>query len=168
MGEIKIFGYILIVGLLVASIIMPLTEVVFIYRERLMIGDALYNSCRVAAEYSYNYNEMRTTDAVSYKNVFLDAFEQAFASSFDLEIRPRYGNTLHFEPSAVKRDMYNNFSVEVTFDDDPFGDKTISIVTVEAESYYVFKIRYMRYLNEVGRIEYELRANREYVMEVTN
>ena len=174
MGEIKIFGYILVAVLFLSAILMPLTDVFFAYRERLMLSDALYNSCRAATEAGYNMVNLRIIDAKRYNEYFLEAFENSFATSFDLAlsetISTTNGYTLKFIPN---NDAYNNFEVKLNFNEeesyDPYtDDKKITSVTASATSPYKFKIAYMQRLNDSGNVEYTLKSERTYIMEVFN
>ena len=112
MGEAKILGYIIIAGLFLSAIVMPLVEMFFVYRERLILSDALYNSCRTAAQASYNYADMRNIDAVHSKDAFVENFADTFSTSFGLNLESVSGNRLTFRSG---NDAYNNFTVELDF-----------------------------------------------------
>ena len=177
MGEIKIFGYIIVAVLFLSIIIMPLVEAFLVYRERLMLSDALYSSCRVAAEASNKYRDMININAEVYKKSFCEAFGETFATSFGLNYVGMSGDILTFEPLPTN-DAYDNFTVELDFDssyvpihyDISRGTKTFTMVTVDAESQYKFKTRFMGYFHRLapGIVYYELCSKQEYLMVVTN
>jgi len=174
MGEIKIFGYILIAVVFLTAIVMPLFEMFFIYRERLMLSDALYNSCRVATEAGYNYSDIRKIDAIWHDEYFLEAFAKTFATSFGLDLLDTAptgaGYILRFRPNP-SNEIYNDFVVTLTIKQeyDTIDKKTTAEVTAEATSPYRFKHSYMRLISESNdKLNYELASRREYVMTVDN
>jgi hypothetical protein len=170
MGEIKIFGYIIIAALALSAIVMPLVEVFFLYRERLMLGDALYNSSRVAAEASYQYMNMRNIDAVPYEEVFCDTFGDTFATAFGIPYTGRIGNTLHFKPNSPDA-AYNNFTVVLRFVDVPNtqDNKRTNTVTATATSEYKFKHAYVRFISlSKENLKYTMNITRTLTMEITN
>jgi hypothetical protein len=171
MSEIKIFGYILVAVLFLSIIIMPLVEVFFVYRERLMLGDALYTSCRVAAEASYKQRDMINVDAVIYEKDFRQAFAKAFAASFALDCLDRNADPLIFRP--LNPDVYNEFEVRLEFPEeespDPAaGEKIVTGVKAIATSPYRFKTSFMEYFHINTGLHYELASSRTYDMEVNN
>ena len=191
MSELKFFGYMILAVLCAAIIIVPLVEVFFAYRERLMLSDALYNSCRVAAEATSNYRNMRTIDTVyyigsySYADDFLDVFANTFAISFDLDIKERYLTGRSLDSSSYKlvfrpqpnNETYNDFVLALDFNEkyDSSDEKTTTTIVVVAESDYKFKYGYMQYLyTERGLLRtdegnsYKLRGNKIFEMIITN
>jgi len=172
MGELKIFGYILVTVLLLTAIVLPLVEIFFAYRERLILSDALYNSCRVAAEDSYNYANMRNINAERREQNFRIRFAEAFEISFDLTCVDNSAEPLKFTSNS---DAYNDFEVKLAFDIDYIdvnainGElKTVTYITAAATSPYKFKQRYMQRFNEEGGINYALTGVRIYTMVVVN
>jgi hypothetical protein len=174
-GEVKIFGYILIAVLALSAIVMPLVEMFFAYRERMMLSDALYNSCRVASEASYDYISMRNINAVLNDDYggFCDTFGAAFAASFGLNYSSRTGNTLRFQPHG--HDTYNEFVVELNFKQQEITDyegkkKMTTEVTAEATSPYKFKHGYLLRLLNSGDISngYSLNSVGHYTLVITN
>ena len=170
MGEIKIFGYIIVATLFLSAIVMPLVEIFFAYRERLMLSDALYNSCRVAAEASINYWDISNINAAVYEHAFDENFGNTFATSFGLSYLGKTGNTLKFKGNEA----YNDFEVVLLFEEkysESHGasyDKTITSVSVEATSPYKYKISFMQSLNDNAHYDYLLRSERKYFIEVFN
>jgi len=177
MGEIKIFGYIIIAILCLTAIVTPLMEAFFAYRERLMLSDALYNSCRVATEAGYNDWYMKNINAEVNITAFRDAFAETFAMSFDLDDSPSWTlsanvGTFIFKSNAPN--AYNDCEVVLTFDRKPPNpdNKVITVVTAAATSEYKFKNAYMRRVSNIiyapPRVPYQLKCTRKFTMEVIN
>lgn len=173
MGGLKLIGYLLVAVLLFSALLMPLMEMLFVYRERLTLSDSLYNSCRVAAEAGYRYVDARKTNAVLNKELFRQAFEDAFASSFDLYVSATTataaGYSFKFKP--YNTDAYNEFKVELEFPAvyDTLSKKWTVKVIAQATSAYKFKHNYiLKMINEGSGINYQLKSTREYPLEVIN
>jgi hypothetical protein len=172
MGEIKIFGYILVAVLFLSIITVPLVEIFFVYRERLMLSHALYNSCRVAAEYGYKYRDMINADAVTYEKGFREAFAETFATSFGLDCLNSNEEPLKFKPKTGNA-AYYNFEVKLNFDyrasNDPYADdKEVAKVTSEATSPYRFKTRLLQSFHVSAGIGYMLESTQKYDLIITN
>jgi hypothetical protein len=175
MGEIKIFGYILIAVISLSAIVAPLVEALFVYRERLMLSGALYNSCRVAAEVGRSYGSMVNVDAEQHDKNFIDAFADAFAATFNFypsaPVPNGTGYTIIFTSFNI---AYNEFTVKLEFEKkeriDPFAsDREITTIKATATSPYRFKNRYLRYFSEsIDTLKYDLSCSRFYTMEVVN
>jgi hypothetical protein len=166
-GELKIFGYILVAVLFLSAIVMPLVEMFFVYRERQLLGDALYNSCRAAAEGSYYYEHMRNVNAKRREDAFKDVFADTFATSFDLYCTSKAGATLQFKSN---NGYYGDFKVELEFKEEYHSadDKTVVKVTATATSPYKFKTNFMESIHKRTSIKYELKSIRFLTMEVIN
>ncbi|MCL1975339.1 MAG: hypothetical protein FWG61_04160 [Firmicutes bacterium] len=168
MKEINIFGYILVAVLFLSAIIMPLFETFFVYRERLMLGHALYNSCRAAAEVSYNYTDMRNINALAREEELREIFADTFATSFGLNFAYMSGDILYFD---TPNELYNEFKVilSIWYEISEYdASKTITKIEATAISPYKFKTAYMQTLNTGAGIFYELDVKRAYTMEVFN
>lgn len=181
MGEIKLVGYLMVAVLFLSIILMPLVEMFFVFQEQLLLGDALYNSCRAAAgggytgagnaETGFNYANMRNVDAVLREEAFIEAFAETFAVSFGLEYVERDEYLLKFEPLASNI-ANNHFTVDLKFELKKSADYTAqddyTEITATATSPYRFKIGYMQFINKNADINYELKSKREFTMKVMN
>lgn len=157
----------LLMVILLSVFIEPLVEFLNVYREKIVLGSALSNATRAAKNRSLVYESQRQLDAKVDQDRFVDLFAESFGDAMQLRLEKRDGHTLSFSSMDGK---YNNFNVtlefEVTTDD---SERTISKVTVRAESDYKFKTKYLKLADDAGKdVTYKLIEERKLLLSVKN
>jgi len=158
----------LLMVILLSIFIEPLVEFLNVYRERIVLGSALTNAARAAKNRSLVYESQRQLDAKVNQDRFVDLFSESFEDAMQLRLEKRDGHTLSFSSVDGK---YNDFTVTLKFEEttDDASERTISKVTVIAESDYKFKTKYLKLADDAGKdVTYKLIEERKLLLSVKN
>ncbi len=153
--------------ILLSIFIEPLVEFLNVYRERIVLGSALTNAARAAKNRSLVYESQRQLDAKVDQDRFVDLFSESFEDAMQLRLEKRDGHTLSFSSMDGK---YNDFTVTLEFEETTdYSKRTISKVTVRAESDYKFKTKYLKLTDDAGKdVAYKLIEERKLLLSVKN
>jgi hypothetical protein len=140
-------GMLLVVFL--SILIEPLVDTANVYREKIIVGSAITNSCRAAKDRSLIYDQMINLDAEVDEELFVDYFSEAFEKAMNMTLISENGTTVVFRSNNGK---YNDFKVTLSFDSDIDYDteQVIGKVRVYAESDYKFKTKYLKLAEDSG------------------
>jgi uncharacterized protein YueI len=157
----------LLMVVLLSIFIEPLVEFLNVYRERIVLGSALTNAARAAKNRSLVYESQRQLDAKVDEDRFVDLFSESFEDAMQLRLEKRDGHMLSFSSMDGK---YNNFTVTLEFEETTdYSERTISKVTVRAESDYKFKTKYLKLADDAGKdVAYKLIEERKLLLSVKN
>ncbi|MGZ9584922.1 hypothetical protein [Paenibacillus marinisediminis] len=158
----------LLLVILLSIFIEPLVEFLNVYRERIVLGSALSNAARAAKNRSLVYESQRQLDAKVDEDRFVDLFSESFEDAMQLTRKKRDGHILSFTSIDGK---YNDFTVTLDFEEttDYSSERTISKVTIRAESEYKFKTKYLKIADAAGKdVGYKLIEERKLLLSVKN
>lgn len=158
----------ILIVIMLSIFIEPLTEVVNVCREKIVLGTAISNASRAAKNRSLVFEDMRNLDAKIDKDRFVDLFSESFEDALQVTRTRREGNTLKFTSDNGK---YNEFTVTLDFEEttDYYSERTITKVTVNAQSAYKFKTKFLKIANDEGEdVGFMLTEERKLLLSVKN
>lgn len=157
----------LLMVVFLSILVEPLVELANVMREKIVLGSALSNSCRVAKDRSLEYEKQRDMDAEVDLDLFKDYFSIAFEDAMNVSSTPSAGNMLLFTPND---DKHNTFAVtlDVICEPNIFTGKNITEVHVRAETPYKFKTKYLKLAESASGIGYNLTSERMLLLMVSN
>lgn len=156
--------------LLLSVFLEPVVELMYLGKEKIVLGSALSNAARSARDRSLNYEFLRDLDAKVDEDKFVEYFAKAFGDALKLTWTNDGLSTrqLTFESTNGK---YNNFTVTVEFREKIHEETEQLVTTVElkAQSEYKFQTKYLRLAEEAGQdVAYQLKSEREFTLSVKN
>ncbi|WP_223068042.1 hypothetical protein [Paenibacillus caui] len=160
----------ILVIILASILIEPLVELLNLGRENIVLGTAITNSARSAKDRSLEYDAQRNLNAQVDEETFADYFSEAFEEAMNVT-RTNSGESdtsLEFRSNDGK---YNDITVTLDFQEEENRDteQIVSTVTMEAESNYKFKTKYMKLAEDAGEdVDYMLTERRVLVLSIKN
>lgn len=161
----KNFAIAILIVILLSIVVEPLVEIMEIGREKIILGTALTNSCRVTA-LNLEYDKLRDLDAKVNEEQFVEAFSEDFEDAMNVTRQSISGNTIVFSSND---DKFNSFTVTVNMNTnvDWITEQEVTEVKVRAETKYKFKTKYLQQVADVAT-DYILTSERMYVLSVKN
>ena len=157
----------MVLGIVVlAHMIQPLTEIMEVCREQVMISAAINNSFRAARDRSLTEESIRDLDAEVDENYFVQYFIEAFEDTLDVYATSQNTSYITFESNT---DKYYTITAEIDMYETDVDEKQATQVTVHVETPYRFKMGLLKKYQETGSYgDYNLKFTREYLLYVKN
>ncbi|MNJ27956.1 hypothetical protein D3C77_224790 [compost metagenome] len=156
--------------LLLSVFLEPVVELMYLGKEKVVLGSALSNAARSARDRSLNYGSQRDLDASVDEEKFVAYFAKAFCDALKLTWTNEGLSTreLTFEST---NDKYNEFIVTVEFTEEKneITELITTKVELKAQSEYKFQTKYLRLAEDAGQdVAYQLESQREFTLSVKN
>ncbi|AZK48634.1 hypothetical protein [Paenibacillus lentus] len=156
--------------LLLSVFLEPVVELMYLGKEKVVLGSALSNAARSARDRSLNYEFHRNLDAVVDEEKFVEYFAKAFSDALKLTWTNEglSSRELTFEST---NDKYNEFTVTVEFTEEKneITELITTKVELKAQSEYKFQTKYLRLAEDAGQdVAYQLESQREFTLSVKN
>lgn len=156
--------------LLLSVFLEPVVELMYLGKEKVVLGSALSNAARSARDRSLNYEFHRDLDASVDEDKFVKYFAKAFCDALKLTWTNEGLSTreLIFEST---NDKYNEFTVTVEFTEEKneITELITTKVELKAQSEYKFQTKYLRLAEDAGQdVAYQLESQREFTLSVKN
>jgi hypothetical protein len=164
----KMYAYLILAVLVAALLLQPLTEIVLVFRDKIVINSAINNSVRAAQKESFTYEDMRDAKTGINESTFINEFEDLFEDALDITCTRSTGSSLHFTSYT---EALGDFDVDFDFDYYTSGGRDYAKVNVYVETDYKFKTRMLSQAqqtieNTVGALK--LTHDRDYTLIIVN
>ncbi|MGG4554465.1 hypothetical protein [Paenibacillus humicus] len=156
--------------LLLSVLLEPMVELMYLGKEKIVLGTALGNAARSAKDRSLIYEFHRDLDASVDEEKFVEYFAEAFGDALKLTWTNQGLSTRELT-FASANGKYNDFTVTVEFKEE-MNEATGQLVTeveLKAQSEYKFQTKYLQLAEDAGQdVAYQLESERMLILSVKN
>lgn len=167
----------ILTALLIMAFAQPLLEYSNVLKEKVTLGAAILNSCRSARNNSivsvdYFDSDMTIGDMNAYidEDEFRHFFAEAFSDTLRVDVIDEKSNPMRFRANKFWNEITVNVDIENDISDyhPRFSGRSMSKVTVEVRTLYLFRTGLLQAAANTSRVEYPIAGKKVFLVQIIN